>query len=303
MRILFCADPMDSRTVDCEYAHEYEAAKRQGFEVDLISLQELLLGRGTAAVRRVADQEEEQQALYRGWMMKPEKYRLLDDVLRRKNIRLLTSPEAYRQGHYFPYSYDAVSDLTPRSIWVDAHELEHGLDRVHERLQTFAEQGIRSLLIKDFVKSRKHEWEDACYIPDMMDRGQVERVLGNFISRQGEDLNGGVVFREFVLLEQAAVHPKSGMPLANEYRLFFLHHRLLTAAAYWDELEYRGQELPDLTRFQEAAERIPSPFFTMDIARIAEGKWLIIEIGDGGVSGLPAHCDANDFYRELRARQ
>ncbi|AEI41731.1 hypothetical protein KNP414_03173 [Paenibacillus mucilaginosus KNP414] len=197
-----------------------------------------------------------------------------------------------------------------RTIWsptshpeaVEAKELEEGMDRIHKRLQAFAEQGIRSLLIKDFVKSRKHEWEDACYIPDLTDRNQVERVVGNFVSRQGEELNGGVVFREFAPLEHAAVHPKSGMPLSNEYRLFFLHHRLLTAAAYWDELEYSGQELPDLKRFTEAAGRIASPFFTMDIAKTTAGDWLVIEIGDGGVSGLPAHCVADDFYRKLKAR-
>ncbi len=63
------------------------------------------------------------------------------------------------------------------------------------------------------MKSRKYEWADACYIPDAFDPRQVKRVAENSISRQGEDLAGGVVFREFVELEAIGNHPASGMPL------------------------------------------------------------------------------------------
>nr|WP_237691075.1 ATP-grasp domain-containing protein [Paenibacillus caui] len=80
----------------------------------------------------------------------------------------------------------------------------------------------KPVIVKDYVKSRKHEWEEACYIPDASDKQRVEMVLRNFIDRQGSELNGGIEIREFVSLEHLTKHPKSGMPLSNEYRLFFL---------------------------------------------------------------------------------
>jgi hypothetical protein len=83
--------------------------------------------------------------------------------------------------------------------------------------------------VKDYVKSRKHEWLEACFIPDAGDRAAVERVVGVFVDRQGEDLAGGLVFREYVELRRVGAHPVSGLPLGREYRLFFLDGRLLAA--------------------------------------------------------------------------
>jgi hypothetical protein len=38
----------------------------------------------------------------------------------------------------------------------------------------------------------------------------------------------------------------------------------------------------------------------MDIAKTAEGRWIIIELGDGGVSGLPEQTDVRAFYERLQ---
>jgi hypothetical protein len=47
------------------------------------------------------------------------------------------------------------------------------------------------------VKSRKHEWAEACYIPSAADRQQVECVVTRFLALQGDDLNKGLVFRVY----------------------------------------------------------------------------------------------------------
>ncbi|MEK3873410.1 MULTISPECIES: ATP-grasp domain-containing protein [unclassified Paenibacillus] len=39
--------------------------------------------------------------------------------------------------------------------------------------------------------------------------------------------------------------------------------------------------------FLEIAKQIRSNFFTMDIAKTEAGGWIVIEVGDGQVSGLP----------------
>ncbi len=40
-------------------------------------------------------------------------------------------------------------------------------------------------------------------------------------------------------------------------------------------------------------------FATADFARLAEGGWLLLEVGDGQVSGLPDRADAKALYEAL----
>lgn len=39
----------------------------------------------------------------------------------------------------------------------------------------------------------------------------------------------------------------------------------------------------------------------MDIAKTKLGEWIIIEIGDGQVSGLPDNADAKEFYLQINS--
>jgi hypothetical protein len=48
-------------------------------------------------------------------------------------------------------------------------------------------------IVKDYVKSAKHRWAEACYIPDTRDEARAVEVIRAFLDEQGGDLNGGVV--------------------------------------------------------------------------------------------------------------
>ena len=111
-------------------------------------------------------------------------------------------------------------------------------------------------------------------------------------------MNKGLVFRKFEDLEFLTNHSKSKMPLTKEFRLFFLHGKLIQAFNYWDEGDY-GNTKPDLDIFKEVGKRIKSNFFTMDIAKKKNGDWIIMELGDGQVSGLPDNADKTSFYKTL----
>ncbi|MFC0393517.1 ATP-grasp domain-containing protein [Paenibacillus mendelii] len=210
MKLLFCSDPLNDRQVDPEYEMEYNMAKELSIPVELVSLESLLEGNSSKAIKRIPTSESQETVIYRGWMMKPAYYEQLYNALTIKNLFLINSPEAYVYGHYFPNSYEVIQAATPLSIWLDIESLHEGLEPIHEKLNVF---GSRPIIIKDYVKSRKHEWEEACYIPDASDKHQVQYVVGNLIERQGEELSGGVVFREYIELEHLSKHPKSGMPL------------------------------------------------------------------------------------------
>jgi hypothetical protein len=126
----------------------------------------------------------------------------------------------------------------------------------------------------------------------------VERVVGRFLELQGEDLDEGLVFREFVEFAPIGVHPKSGMPLTEEYRIFWLEGTPVSWSPYWEGAVY-GDTGPPVERFSGVAAAVQSRFFTMDLARRRDGEWMIVELGDGQVSGLPGGSDIDQFYRAL----
>ncbi len=292
MRILFCSDPLDIGAVDPSYAAEAAAATRAGIAVSRVDYEALVdEGDPRRAVRKV--QAAEDVGVYRGWMLRPERYRELFDALAGKGLRLINTPEAYVHCHHLPESYGLIEGLTPKSIWLPA-DVE--LDRLMDALRTFGET---PLVLKDYVKSCKHEWADACYISRASDGGAVERVVRRFLELQGDALAGGLVFREFVEFESAGRHPKSGMPLAREHRLFWLDGRPLLSFPYWSDLGQTG-EGPAPGTFDPVAAKIRSRFFTMDVAKRRDGAWMIVELGDGQVAGLPDESSTAAFYKGLQ---
>lgn len=292
MRVIFCADPLDRTRPDPTYAAEFAAASAAGLTCSLLNFEALVDEQDAeAALRRIAPAAEPETAIYRGWMLRPAAYARLHAALAARGLALINSPEAYRHCHYLPESYPVIEGHTPRSVWLEA-EKGLGIERIMPALRPF---GAAPLIVKDYVKSRKHEWAEACYIPSAADRQAVERVVARFLELQGADLNEGLVFREYVPFEPLAQHARSGMPLSKEFRLFFLDGKLLLATAYWDEGDY-GDLQPPVERFQPIAQQVQSRFFTMDVARRLDGDWMIVELGDGQVAGLPEHADLAAFY-------
>lgn len=296
MRILFCCDPLRSGVPDEVYQREVKAAERAGLMYSLIDFDALMRENDVArAVRRVGPLSAPEPAIYRGWMLRPEAYGRLEKALRQRNVILINDEQAYRHCHYLPESYTAIRAYTPRTVWLYSGR-EVDVNVIMEILRPF---GNKPMIVKDFVKSRKHEWLDACYIPAANERAEVERVVHNFVARQDEaSWHEGLVFREFVELEPLAKHSKSGMPLSREYRRFYLDGRLIAETPYWDEGVY-GKVRPPEGMFQEVARNVKSRFFTMDIARRKDGGWLIVELGDGQVAELPQSVNVDEFYHEL----
>ncbi len=293
MLIVFCRDPLEPARPDRAFGAEIAAVERLGLPYVLLDHDALVRGdEPDRIVRRVPAHPESRLAAYRGWMVTPAQYRVLYEALIARGIRLINDPDQYRHGHYLPENYPVIEGRTPRSLWLTG---DLGIDRIMDALAPF---GGGSVIVKDYVKSRKHEWVEACFIPSAADRQAVERVVGRFLELQGEDLNEGLVFREFVEFEPIGIHPRSGMPLTEEYRTFWLDGAPIDWASYWDGGADRDRR-PPIERFTEVAASVRSRFFTMDLARRRDGEWMIVEVGDGQVSGLPRESDAARFYEAL----
>lgn len=281
--------------VDPDFEKEQQAVKEVGWKSSLISFEELSSGNISSSVRYVQPADLMIPGLYRGWMMTPEQYQQLYEVLLQKNIRLINSPEEYRHCHYLPASYEKIKDITPLTRWLPI-DPPVDWEAVLAAVEVF---GDGPIIVKDFVKSEKHHWEEACFIPRASDQQKLQSVVNSFLELRGEGLNEGLVFRQYEELEFLTMHSQSGMPLTMEFRIFFVNRQVSQVCQYWGEGAY-GDSRPALTPFIERAQNIQSNFFTMDIAKKKNGEWIIMELGDGQVAGLPSQTDCLQFYQSLK---
>jgi hypothetical protein len=295
MLLVLCRDPLEPALPDRSFAAEVDAIN--GLEIPFVLVDHDALTRGEPdrACRRALDREEETTAVYRGWMLTPERHEGMFNSLLERNIRLVNDPAQYRHAHHLPENLPVIEAATPATVWLPGVP---PLDRIMEALRPF---GDRPVILKDFVKSRKHEWADAFFIPSASDPAAVARVVGRFVELQDDSLAGGLVFREFVAFALLGPHPATGLPLTEEHRVFWLDGEPLYFSPYWDKASYPASR-PPIDRFIPIARSVRSRFFTMDLARRPDDSWLIVELGDGQVSGLPSPADAFPFYQALASR-
>jgi hypothetical protein len=240
------------------------------------------------------DLRKGEMAIYRGWMLKPDEYARLYTALLQRNVQLINTPVQYKYAHYLPDNYETIRDFTPRTTF---QKLEGDFD-FNDFRQALKVFGDHPVIVKDYVKSQKHYWAEACFIPRASEDEAVETVVRRFLDIQGPDINEGLVFREFIELEELGAHTQSGMPLTKEFRLFVREGKIMDAFYYWDEGDYQGLQ-PEINSFEELIPEIKSNFFTMDIAKRKDGDWMIVELGDGQVAGLPENADKEKFYQNL----
>jgi len=158
------------------------------------------------------------------------------------------------------------------------------------------------VIIKDYVKSEKHYWDTACFVENSGNLVKLRETIENFIELRQNHLNEGIVIREYIELNKLGSHSKSKMPISEEYRMFFYKNELLCIFNYWEEGNY-NIEMPNTEEFEGIAKNIESNFFTMDIAKDKNGKYIITELGDGQVAGIPDNVDKNIIYFNIWKKQ
>lgn len=188
-------------------------------------------------------------------MLKPFQYQQLYTALVERNIQLINTPEMYQYCHYFPDNYGVIAAHTPQSIWLK-YDDNFSMDAVYQSLKIF---GDKPLIVKDYVKSQKYYWHEACYIPAASDYKAVESVVQRFLELQGSDLNEGLVFRGFIEFQPLTQHSQSGMPLTEEYRIFVMDGQPIFNTNYWSEGDYIGH-LPEIEQFKPVMQRVQSRF-------------------------------------------
>jgi hypothetical protein len=265
------------------------------FELEAAALDELRIPYHEIAMEQVVDDELEDAlaplddaVLYRGWMLTADEYARLDDAVSDRGGTLVTTPEEYEAAHYLPSWYPAVAALSVPTRWILGTDLA-------EAWEAAQELGPPPYVIKDHVKSAKEAWDEACFVPPGADQATFARVCETLIDLRGDRFERGLVIRRYQPLAPAP----GGEGERDEHRLFFWRGRLATASTYHDVVASAADADDPAPRFASLGRAIDSPFFSVDIARTAAGDWIVLEIGDGGVSTLPPTLDPRTFYRSI----
>ncbi|MEU0128420.1 MULTISPECIES: ATP-grasp domain-containing protein [unclassified Streptomyces] len=283
---LFCRDPLRPARPDGAFAQEAAAARQAGAPVVLVDHDALLAGDAEAAVGRVP--RGSGPYWYRGWMIPQGRYGELERALVARGCSLLTDAVAYRTAHELPGWYALFTELTPASVWLPM--TSGNATRGHAPWSRLARPlGSGPGIVKDFVKSRKHEWHEACFVPELGDAERLTAVIDRFLALQGDFLAGGVVLRAF----------ERFVP-GGEARVWWVDGEPALVTAHPDT-PGRSAE-PSLGAVREAVRELGCRWVTTDMALREDGVWRVVEVGDGQVSGLPPEDDGGRLFAALLAR-
>lgn len=277
--LLVPADPLRSRRPDAHFAAEARAAAELGVTVAVVDHDAVTEAGGAArAVARVP--QGAGGAWYRGWMVTSDQYRALAQALADRDVGLWTEPAQYQRAHELPGWYPTLAPVTPTAAWTTS-------DREEEFHRCRAPLGAGPAVLRDHVKSMKHHWHEAAYIPDLADHRGAWAVAARFRELRGDDFTGGFVIRRFEPFTSA------------EVRTWWVGGACRLITAHPDTPDAAPPPDLDLASVTPLIPMLGLPFVTADLARRADGIWRLVELGDGQVSDRPASTEPAELIAAL----
>jgi hypothetical protein len=277
MLLLVPSDPLHPRRPDAHFAAEAQTAAELSSDVAVVDHDAVVAGRLDEAIREVRGSGT---AVYRGWMFRGAEYHALYAALADRGVVLGTTPQMYRSAHELPGWYGVFIELTPRSLWTERVDVVEACE-----LLSLLRPG--PAVVKDFVKSMKHYWIEAAFIPDVGERVAAERVIRRFVELRGTDIEGGIVLREFEDF------------LQPELRTWWYRDKCILVTPHPDSPDALVPTNIGLEDIAAAVARLGSLFVVVDIALTRKGRWRVIEVGDGQVSDRPETTRPEALLRSL----
>jgi hypothetical protein len=147
-------------------------------------------------------------------------------------------------------------------------------------------------VIRDYVKSMKHYWDTAMYVPDLADSNAAWRVASRFRALREDEFTGGFVLRRFEPLT------------SSEARTWWIGGECALVTPHPDTPQSPppGPGSLPLAQIAQPVMATGLTFATADLALRADGTWRVVEVGDGQVSGLPATTAAADLITAIWPR-
>lgn len=276
--LLVPRDLLNSRRPDEHFGPEAEAAAALGLRVHLVDHDAIIAGDMTTGIRGV--EQAGAGFVYRGWMIPPAHYQTMAEALQSRGVELRTSPEAFAKAHHLPNWYREVADLTAESVWTTSANLDQLL-AVTDRL------GTGPAVLKDYSKSEKHYWDEAMFIPEIIDHDRVVAVATRFLELRAGHFDTGFVVRRFENWEP------------GEWRSWWLHGECIAVTAHPDTPDNAPGSI-DLGPLSAGIAALGLPFVAVDLAVASStGELRIVEIGDGQVSDRPVSYDPGRFISDI----
>ncbi|MCR5336950.1 MAG: ATP-grasp domain-containing protein [Lachnospiraceae bacterium] len=275
--ILFPSSFFSGKKVDEDLQNEYDAVLSTGLWDTVFFDYNKWFHEGKLVLSKKP--ESWVYALHRGWMMKAEQYQIFYQALQLQGIRLVTKPDEYEFFHYFPNVYQRVEGDTPRIITVPLGS-PYSIQEIQKKFERF--------MVKDYVKSVKGTDFPKFFTSKTTDE-EFQKAMGLFYQYRGELISGGLCFKEYVDL-------KTYGDKTNEYRVFYVNGEAATITRNSLQPDFTSEPPTELIH---KYKNLPSPFYTLDYAELADGSWKILEAGDGSVSGPSEGQNLEAFYMAL----
>lgn len=272
---------------DDRFELEALAAEELGIESWAIPLDPVVGGDAERALRHLPPPAE-RTWLYRGWMLDTEEYAALFEAIEARDETMVVHPEEMAAASLAPLWIPALADHTAPSRWTDDED-------VRAAWEVALELGPPPWIVKDHVKSAKEEWHRACFVPEAASFDDFRAICDRLVELRGDRFTGGFVVRQYLELATLPGFTSDRRRVTDEHRLVFWDGRLVAHAPYHDV----DASLPNPSQFDFIGRRIDSPFFVADVARLADGRWTVIEVNDGGSAILPEGMDPRDVYRAI----
>lgn len=281
--ILFPSKENDPSKVDSVFSSDMSTAVVKGYLVALFSYQEIIHGKvrlnflGGCPKETIKEKCRENPALYRGWILPGDSYRLLYSAVRHYGFSLVNNPEEYLNGQYIPRYHPIIAEYTQAATWFSDPEVDT------TTVSDFLSKRSYPVMMKDYVKSEPQE-EFTNIRPDVT-ASELARLCRNFSKERFPLFEGGFVLREKVPLKKYYHVTKS--PVSNEWRFFCFRTRDHTAVLA-PESRTGLTWTPEPTKYFQVIMKInhimKSNYYSVDVAETEDGEWTVIEIGDGQVS-------------------
>lgn len=143
-------------------------------------------------------------------------------------------------------------------------------------------------MVKDYVKSVKGtRLPVSFHTPVSQER--MDGIVKEFVKLCGDLFTVGIVCKEYVDLARYG-------GATNEWRAFYLDGNLLNVCRNSNQPTNVAKPPEELVL---ACSNLGSPYYTVDFAERVDGTWIVVETGDGQVSGLAAAQDPVIYYLRL----
>lgn len=219
----------------------------------------------------------------------------------------------YCSNPFYSWVAEGIEELGGRLI-NSAHQNSYVIDLINYAYdlreltpQVFTWENFSSApegkyIVKGQTNSRKFLWKDNMFAENISQAWEIARNL----QRDGLLENQKIYFRPYLKLKEFFPSRYNHPPITDEYRFFVLNGTILGGSYYWssvmDELEgfdLSPNKVP--TNFlQEVISRIGEKisFYSLDVAQTEDGKWVVIELNEGQMSGLSS-MDPKFFYSQI----